>query len=336
VLELALNEGRSLLTGEQLGASTPPPESLVTFDDVLQAFERQLSYVAEALVELVNMVDASHCEGRRYPLMSCFMDACLERGQDVCSGGALYNLTGCIVSGLPNVVNSLAALRQAVFRAGRVSLAQLREALASNFDGHEDLRRELLSAPKWGNGDGRVDDLATFVSEALYERFAHRANARGGRWQLALYSFVANHGLGAVVGASADGRPAGESLTRNLNPTWGTDRDGPTSVLRSLSSIDFTQFPDGTSLDLVFDPGPLATAAGRRKFAGFLKGFVDLGVMQMQISMVDTQTLLDARENPAKYPHLMVKVAGYSARFIDLPAQEQDELMGRTVQRLGS
>ena len=334
VLELALNEGRSLVTGQQLGPSTPALESLATFDDVLAAFETQLSHASDALVGLVNAVDESHCEGRRYPLMSCFMDACVEQGQDVCSGGALYNLTGCIVAGLPNAVNSLAAIRQRVFDEGRVSLPGLRAALAANFEGYESLRRELLTARKWGNGDGRVDDLATFVSESLYERFAHRVNARGGRWQLALYSFAANYGLGAFVGASADGRRAKELLTRNLNPSWGTDRDGPTSVLRSLSHIDFTKFPDGTALDLVFDPGPLAGETGRRKFAGFLKGFVDLGIMQMQISMVDAETLLDAREKPAKYPHLVVKVAGYSARFVDLSEQEQDELIGRTVQRL--
>ncbi len=334
VLELALNEGRSLVTGEQLGPATPALEAFATFDDVLAAFEAQLWHVTEAVVGVVNAVDASHCEGRRYPLMSCFMGACIERGRDVCSGGARYNLTGCIVAGLPNVVNSLAAIRQRVFEEGRVRLADLRAALAANFEGYETLRQELLTARKWGNGDGRVDDLATLVSESLYEQFAHRVNARGGRWQLALYSFAANYGLGAYVGASADGRGARELLTRNLNPSWGTDRDGPTSVLRSLSKIDFTKFPDGTALDLVFDPAPLASEAGRRKFAGFLKGFVDLGVMQMQISMVDAETLLDARRNPAKYPHLMVKVAGYSARFVDLSEQEMDELIGRTVQRL--
>jgi pyruvate-formate lyase len=334
VLELALNEGRSLLTGERLGPATPPLESFASLDDVLQAFETQLSRVADALVGLVNAVDESHSEGRRYPLMSCFMDACIERGRDVCEGGALYNLTGCIVAGLPNVVNSLAALRRRVFVEGRVSRADLRAALAADFQGFEHVRHELLTAPKWGNGDPQADDLASVVTEMLYERFAHRVNARGGRWQLALYSFAANYALGAYVGASADGRRARELLTRNLNPSWGTDRDGPTSVLRSLSAMDFTKFPDGSALDLVFDPGPLASEAGRREFAAFLKGFVDLGVMQMQISMVDAQTLLDARENPAQYPHLMVKVAGYSARFVDLSDQEQDELIGRTVQRL--
>ncbi|MBT4498302.1 MAG: formate C-acetyltransferase, partial [Gemmatimonadetes bacterium] len=154
--------------------------------------------------------------------------------------------------------------------------------------------------------------------------------------QLALYSFVANHSLGEVVGAGADGRTAGRSLTRNLNPSWGTDREGPTAVLESLSRIDFTKFPNGCSLDLRFDPAMLETSAGLGMFAGFLKGFVDLGVMQMQISMVDTETLIDAREHPEKWPNLMVKVAGYSARFVDLSEAEKEEIINRTAQRLSA
>lgn len=329
VLELALNEGRSLLIGEQLGVPTPPLSGMSGFDEVLSAFEQQLHYVADEMVAMTNAVDERHAQCRRYPLMSLLMDDCLARGQDVCAGGARYNLTGCIVAGLPNVVNSLAAIRE-TFDYRQELLA----ALETDFADHADLQRRLAALPKWGNADDTVDDLATSVTEALYREFRGRTNARGGRWQLALYSFVANHGLGAVVGASADGRPARASLTRNLNPTWGTDRHGPTAVLNSLSHIDFTKFPNGCALDLRFDPALVATPEGRRMFAGFLKAFVDLGVMQMQISMVDTETLLDAREHPGKYLHLMVKVAGFSARFIDLSAQEQDEIIGRTAQRL--
>jgi pyruvate-formate lyase len=151
---------------------------------------------------------------------------------------------------------------------------------------------------------------------------------------LALYSFVANHDMGRATGASADGRHAREPLTRNLNPSWGTDRHGPTAVLRSLSALDFTQFPNGGTLDLRFDPAPLVTPAGRDLFVAFLKAFVDLRVMQMQVSMVDTETLLDARAHPERWQNLMVKVAGYSARFVDLSEPEKDELIGRSLQRL--
>ena len=333
VLELALNEGRALLSGKRLGVETD--EGCGDFEAVWATFRAQLGYVRERLVGLVDAADAAHMRGRRYPLMSLFIEDCIARGMDVCQGGSRYNPTGCIVAGLPNVVNALAAVRHCVFGEKTVSMEELRAALRADFAGFEPVRARLLAAPKWGNGDDRVDDLAERVTEVLGEEFSGRRNPRGGPWQLALYSFVANHGLGQVVGASADGRAAGASLTRNLNPAWGTDREGPTAVLESLSRIDFTRFPNGCSLDLRFDPAMFESRAGRGMFAGFLKGFMDLGVMQMQISMVDTETLIDAREHPERWPNLMVKVAGYSARFVDLSDEEKEEVINRTAQRLG-
>jgi formate C-acetyltransferase len=333
VLELSLNRGKSLLTGEQLGFNTPQPEDFRTFSDVMESYEQQLHYVCDRLASLVNYSDESHIANRRYPTMSLFMDDCIAKGKDVCTGGAHYNMTGCIVAGLPNVVNSLMAIKECVFSKKQMTMSELMSALRADFDGQEQLRRQLLAAPKWGNGDSNVDVLATDVTEMLYSEFRHRTNPRGGRWQLALYSFVANYGLGTAVGASADGRRARTLLTRNLNPSWGTDREGPTGILRSLSNIDFTKFPNGSSLDLRFDPVPLLTKEGRDKFVGFLKGFVDLKVMTMQISMVDEETLRDAQQHPENYPHLMVKVAGYSARFVDLGPQEQEEIISRTTQR---
>ena len=334
VLELALNKGRSQSGDQPLGPATGLALEFDDFAGVLAAFRCQLHHVCDQLIDLVNQADQAHCDQRRYPLMSLFIKDCIARGQDVCAGGARYNLTGTIVSGLPNALNSLAAIRHCVFEQGSVGMDELLRALQTDFRGFEGVRQRLLAAPKWGNGDDQVDDLARELTEMLWAEFREQRNPRGGPWQVALYSFVVNHQLGKKVGASADGRHAAEPLTRNLNPAWGTDRQGPTAVLQSLSRIDFTRFPNGSSLDLRFDPSIFDAPAGRDLFAGFLKGFVDLKVMQMQISMVDTQTLLDAREHPEKWPHLMVKVAGYSARFVDLSEAEKDEIIGRTSQRL--
>lgn len=334
VLELALNEGRSLLTGRQLGDAVEPARTLASLDAVLSAFGRQLHAVCDRMVATINQADEAHCAHRRYPLMSLFIEDCIARGKDVCAGGARYNLTGCIVAGLPNVVNSLAAIRGRVFGDRSVAMGELADALAANFEGRPELQRQLLTAPKWGNDEPSVDDLAATVTQMIYDELSPRTNARGGRWQGALYSFIANHRLGRAVGASADGRSAGQTLTRNLDPAWGTDRKGPTAVLKSLSHIDFTQFPNGCSLDLVFDPRPFQDPRGREAFVAFLKGFVNLQVMQMQISLAGAETLLDARKHPERWPNLMVKVAGYSARFVDLPEEEKDELIARTTQRL--
>lgn len=334
VLEMALHRGRTLVGDRLIGADTPDLAHAISFAEVLAAFEAQLDHAISHLAGVVNSTDRSHTASRRYPMMSLFIEDCIAKGLDVCAGGAQYNLVGCIVAGLPNVVNSLAAIRQVVFGERSVAMADLLPALAGDFEGADHLRLRLLRAPKWGNDDPRVDDLATWVTDRLYQRIQGLRNARGGRWQMALYSFIANHSLGQAVGASADGRRAATSLTRNLDPTWGTDKVGPTGVLRSLGAIDFTNAPDGASLNLRFDPAICNTEAGREAFVGFLKAFVGLGVMEMQVTMADTDTLKDARVHPERHTNLMVRVAGYSARFIDLPANEQDEIIGRSEQRV--
>ncbi|MGD0092847.1 MAG: pyruvate formate lyase family protein [Planctomycetota bacterium] len=336
ILDLALHEGRLPLAGASLGLSTPPPASFRHGDDLMSAFDRQLAFVVDKAVACVNGADRLRVAGRRFPLMSLFIEDCIAAGEDVCAGGARYNLTGMIVAGVPNVVNSLAAIRHCVFETGRLTLDEVLAALHDNFAGHERTRQELLRAPKWGNGDAVTGGIARAVTERIYAHLSVHTNARGGRWQAALYSFVANQSLGEAVGATPDGRRKGEILTRNLNPAWGTDHEGPTAVLQSLAYIDFTQFPDGGTLDLRFDPTPFLAEQGRAAFIAFLKGFVALKVMQMQITMVDTETLQDARRHPEKWPNLMVKVAGYSARFVDLSEVEKDEIIGRSLQRVGA
>lgn len=334
LLELALNQGCSLMSGKAVGCATPPSETFTSFEDVWAAFEAQLKYAVEHIVGATNRADQAHAAYRRYPLMSLFIDDCLAEARDVCSGGARYNLTGFVAGGLPNLVNSLAAIRHCIFENRTMTLDGLLLALQENFEGHASVRSRLLGAPKWGNDIPAVDQLGGRVADLLYASLAPKTNGRGGRWQLALYSFVANHWMGNCLGASADGRAAQQILTRNMNPSWGSDRKGPTAILKSLSHIDFTTSPDGSSLDLRFDPALFATPEQRQNFIGFLKAFVELGVMEMQITVVDTATLLDARQHPENYPNLMVRVAGYSARFIDLTPLEQDEIIGRSQQQL--
>ena len=184
VLELALNSGRSLLTGESLGLATGR-RAFASFDAVLDAFRRQLGFVSDRLVAMVNRADAAHTASRRYPLMSLFIEDCIARGQDVCAGGARYNLTGCIVAGLPNVVNALAAIRHCVFEQHTVTMGDLLAALRANFEGYEHLRRRLLAAPKWGNGDPHVDDLAALSPRRSMPTFRIAATREvgAGRWR---------------------------------------------------------------------------------------------------------------------------------------------------------
>lgn len=333
-LELLMNDGKSILSGEDLFGAQPPLASYATFDELLAAY---VALVKRALLEYIdatNRADKAMIGNRAYPLMSVFIDDCIENGSDVIDGGARYDLTGIIIAGMPNLINSLTAIREVVYEQKETDLQTLLEAMRADFDGYEKLRGKLLKATKWGNGDDKTGELAKIITDEMYDAVRAAKNARGGRYQLALYSFVANQPMGSCTGALPDGRKARTILTRNMDPAWGTAKKGPTEVLHSLSHIDMTQFPNGSALNLRFDPAPLATQQGRDLFGDFLMGMVDLGVMQVQLTFADTETLLDARANPEKYPDLMVKVAGYSARFVDLSEDEKDEIIGRSAQTL--
>jgi formate C-acetyltransferase len=316
--------------------NTPPAIDFKSFDDLLSAFDKQLGFIIDKAVTCVNDYDNLRVAGRRFPMMSLFIEDCIAAGEDICSGGARYNLTGMIVAGIPNAINSLAAIKHCVFDTGNLTMNEVIAALNDNFIGHDHIRQQLLRAPKWGNGDDDTGTIGRNITNRIYSHLSVYTNARGGRWQAALYSFVENQLMGQTLAATPDGRCKGDILTRNLNPTWGTDREGPTAVLQSLAHIDFTQFPNGGTLDLRFDPKPFLTKQGQSAFIAFLKGFVELKVMQMQISMVDTETLLIARQHPENWSNLMVKVAGYSARFIDLSEIEKDEIIGRSMHRVGT
>ena len=332
VLELVLNDGRTLLEGEDI--CDMRMADYESFDELLEAYFTLFKKVMAENISACNRADKAMQGNRAFPLMSVFIDDCISSGLDVVDGGARYDLTGIIVAGIPNLLNSLTAIRETVYERKECDLKTLVKALRANFNGYDKLRHKLLQAPKWGNGDDKTSALAKRVTDAMYDTVKAAENARGGRFQLALYSWIMNRGIGWNMGASPDGRKATQPLTRNLNPAWGTDKNGPTSVLRSLSGIDFTQFPNGSALDLRFDPSAFATQEGRDLFGGFLMGMVDMGVMQVQVTFTDTETLLDAREHPERYPELMVKVAGYSARFVDLDEGEKDEIIGRSLQRL--
>lgn len=334
ILEAFLNKGYAIKGNGRVLEEEIDLSAIYTFDEFFNAYLDEMKHVLKDSTEMARRAEAYLMPRRSYPLMSLFMEDCIAKGKDICNGGSRYNLTGIIVSAIPNIVNSLSAIREVIFNNKAADLQQLSIALKNNFEGYDGLRAQLLKAPKWGNGIKEVDDLASVITECLYSVTRREVNPRNGRYQLALYSFIANVDMGQRMGASPDGRLAGEIITRNLNPSWGSDKNGPIEILRSLSSIDMTKFPNGTALDLRFDPTPFETQEGRDKFTDFLKGMMDLKVMQMQISFVDTQTLITAKAHPEQYPNLMVKVAGYSARFVDLTDIEKDEIIGRSAQTI--
>ncbi len=260
------------------------------------------------------------------PLLSGPMAACHASGRDVSEAGAQYNTTGCCCVGLANAVDSLAVVKHLVYEERHCSLAELKAALADDWQGHEELRRIAQGrAAKWGNHDDRVDRLAVQLAAWLGRRINREPNARGGVFQAALYGILGTaEGLGRQTGALPDGRRAGEPLTLNTGATPGRDRGGVTSLINSVTKLDLSQFPNGTVLDLMLHPTTVGGREGVGTICALIRSHFAQGGLAVQFNIFDAAGLREAQRQPEKYAHLQVRVCGWSVRFGDLTPAEQE------------
>jgi pyruvate-formate lyase len=233
---------------------------------------------------------------------------------------------------IANVADSLAALQQEVFDRRSVTAEQLLDALRTNFDGQEVLRLRLINhVPKFGNDDDTVDRFARAWSTRYAELVARHPTVRGGTYQPGFYTVSAHVPMGAHVGATPDGRLAGQPLADGgVSPMTGRDRKGPTAVLRSVGSMHLEQASNGTLLNMKFSPAFFEGGHALEKFVALLRGFCALKIPHVQFNVVSAATLRQAQVNPAEYRSLVVRVAGYSAFFTELDRDLQDEIIRRT------
>ena len=328
-LELALNRGMKF--GKRIGVETKDPREFETMEDLMKSFSDQVKFLASKFIEGINSIDRINAEQRPLPFISSLTEGCLKSGKDVTQGGAIYNSSGIQVVGVATVADSLAAIDRLVFKEKRISMEALLDALASDFEGKESLRQLLRTkAPKYGNDDDEADKYARRCVEIWYEAIRGYRNYRGGEFWAGLYSATTHVPFGLQIGALPNGRKAGEPLSVGISASQGMANSGPTAVLRSASKIDYKLTPNGVALNLEFSPGYFKGKEGTKNFAALLKGFFALGGMHMQCNFVGKEILIAAKKNPEKYKHLMVRVAGFSAAFVDLDPAVQDEIISRT------
>jgi len=338
ILEIALNGGSNPSTGRRV---FPQSENLLTFQsyrDVLLSFKRQLeSYVA--VVPVVDAITAqSYAALTPTPFLSALVDGRILYGRDVSEGGGNYNNQVCLGYGLANTANSLASLKKLLFEEKRLSAADIKTALESNFsDPQGEMIRQMLlnRAPKFGNDDEFVDGIAREVANLFAAAIQQYTPCRGGVYGPTTQTLTANVPQGMVVGATPDGRRAGEPLADNNSPTAGTDINGPTAAIHSVARLDHTRFSNGTVFNLKFHPSVFSGGEERlRQFAALIRTFFELGGFQVQFNILSTETLAEAQKHPEKYRSLVVKVAGYSAQFVMLDRSLQDQIIQRTIHQL--
>ena len=332
-LELTLNEGKCLLTGEQIGLNLGKLEDYKTFEDLEEAFKKQIDYFIDEMMKAEVVVEKAHQDCLPSAFLSTVIDDCLEKGLDVTRGGAKYNLSGIQMIQVANLADSLAAIKELVYDEEMISKEELLQALRDDFKGHEITQTMLLNkAPKYGNDVKWVDDLGTKWAGYFRERMKDYTNYRGGAYHTGMYTVSAHVPMGENVGASPDGRNALTPLADGgMSPVYGRDIAGPTAVLKSVSRISNDYTTNGGLLNMKFLPEFFKTEAGMLKFEHFLRAFVDLEVPHIQFNVVRREDLLDAKVHPERHKSLTIRVAGYTAYFVELAGKLQDEIIERTA-----
>lgn len=331
-LELTLNNGICLQTGSRLGLETGYLTDYNTYEELEEAYKKQLDHFIHRMISACDVVDRMHAELLPSPFLSSVIDDCIENGIDVTAGGAHYNLSGIQAIQAANIADSLSVIKKLIYEDGTLTSQKLLEALQSNYAGHEDLRQYLINrVPKYGNDIAWVDNIGNKWISYFAEKLSHYTNARGGPYHTGLYTVSAHIPMGHNVGASADGRLSGDPLADGgMSAMYGRDQKGPTALLKSVSRINSMHGSNGTLLNMKFLPDFFKTEEGIKKFSSMLMTFVDLKISHVQFNVLNKEDLLSAKKNPDAYKSLTVRVAGYTAYFTELAGDLQDEIIART------
>jgi trans-4-hydroxy-L-proline dehydratase len=338
LLDITLRNGDSalmagIIRGE--GLKTGDPDRFETFDDLLEALLRQATHFLDKIVQGSNLRDRVHAELLPAPIISAFMQGCLESRRDVTRGGARYDLSGIsMINSMANLVDSLYVLKKLVYEQHRFTVRQLLAALDHNFVGYEQIHEAITALEgKWGNGHAETDALARRVAQGLFSLTHRYVNERGGPFVVYLISMITHTIDGRLSIATPDGRRAATPFAASCNP-YNVEKAGVTASLRSVAALPFGDVL-GCAVNMKFHPSAIGTSAETRaKWIALVRTYFRLGGMQLQPSAVSSETLRAAQHRPRDHRELIVKVGGYSTYFVDLGREIQNEIIERTEHRM--
>jgi len=354
ILEITLNNGVDPETGKLLGLETGDPRTFKTFDELYDAWHRQMVYFVNLKLSANNYIERMFSLYAPATFLSLYIDDCIEKGRDYYSGGARYNTTYIQCTGLGTITDSFTALKKHVFDDKRYTMDEMLQACKKNWSltpspsptgeggeqytplssrrgaGGEAMRQYIRNhTPFFGNDDDYADAIAVRVYDDLVRAIEGRPNTRGGKTQLNMLSTTCHNYFGSVCGATPNGRFAHFAISDGTSPAHGSDTHGPTAVIKSLGKLDQTK-SGGTLLNMRFAPALLKREEDQRKLASLIRTYFRFGGHHIQFNIVDTATLHDAQQHPDEYRDLLVRVAGYSDYFNDMTAQLQNEIIART------
>ncbi len=330
ILELALNNGTDPVSGQAIGLQTGDPTAFKHFDDLYDAFVKQLRYIVDLKIKINNYIERMYAKYAPAPFLSVLIADCIASGKDYYNGGPRYNTNYIQCCGIGTVTDSLAAIEKHVFETRTVRMDDLLAALVDNFSDQEALRLRLLNkTPFFGNDDDTADALMRRVYTDLFAAIDGKPNTKGTTYHLNMLSTTCHVYFGKMLGASANGRLAGLPISDGTSPSHGADRNGPTAVIKSLAKMDQVK-SGGTLLNQRFLPDVLKDEDGIEKLCHLIRTYFNLNGHHIQFNIVDSATLRKAQQAPDEYRDLLVRVAGYSDYFVDLDVDHQEEIIART------
>jgi formate C-acetyltransferase len=330
VLEITLHNGRDPRTGRQIGLATGDPCGFASFDELFEAYRRQLAHFLNIKIRGNNVVERLYATYLPAPFLSLLTADCIANGKDYHDGGARYNTSYIQGVGIGSITDAAAAIKYHVFDQKDLTMAGLLQALQDDFAGQEPLRQMLLNkTPRYGNDDDYADAVMVAFFDAFFDAVDGRPNTKGGSYHINMLPTTCHVYFGSVTGATADGRHAGLPLSEGISPVQGADRRGPTAVIRSVAKMDHVR-TGGTLLNQKFTPQILAKDEDLDKLVQLIRTHFQLDAHHIQFNVVDAATLHAAQQTPEQYRDLIVRVAGYSDYFCDLSRALQDEIIART------
>jgi len=331
ILEVTLNNGINPVTGIRVGPETGDPRTFTSFEEVYDAFLKQLHYVVDLKMRVSNYIDRMFAKYAPAPFLSIVTDDCVSSGKDYYDGGPRYNTSYIQCCGLATVTDSLVALKKHIFEDKTFSFDRLLNAVGNNFEGEEVLRQTIMNrTPFFGNDNDYADSIAVRVYNDLVDTIDGKPNIKpGGKYHLNMLSTTCHVYFGKVMGATPNGRKAGKSISDGTSPSHGADTHGPSSVVKSMTKFDHIK-SGGTLLNQRFLPSLLRKEEDIIKLGQLIRSYFTLGGHHIQFNIVDTATLLAAQACPSDYKDLMVRMAGYSDYFNDMNADLQQEVIERT------
>jgi len=301
-----------------------------TFEAFYEAFERRCAGAIQDGAREISAAQRRKALWHPQPIRSLMIDDCLQRGWEYAAGGARYNWSVVNIMGLGNAVDSLCAVREVVFDRKEFTAAELVDVLDRDYRDAESVRQRLGRCPRYGNGDAQADDLARGLSGFIFREWQRHAPWRGGKFLPACLMFTTYAFYGEQVGATPDGRGDGQPIADSAGPVQGRDRNGPTAMLRSVAGIDQLHAPGTLVVNVRFSPSMFATAENRARLQSLIRGYFDLGGMQLQVNVVDQAMLEAAMADPDKYGDMIIRIGGFSEYWKNLTPALRQSVLERT------